>query len=133
MFSRLWKGMERRRFSRQPATLEVEFEIEIYGFENEARPFFASGKTVNISRSGVLARLDVPILRGAVCKLFFRGTDEQVRPHHVAGRVARLSEDGSDFLIAVEFDEPLTRLEIAPATTVEAAHAAPAEVAAGTR
>jgi hypothetical protein len=112
MFSRIWKGVERRRFPREEAALEVELEIEIYGFEGESRPFFASGKTVNISRDGVLARLDLPVARGSVCKLFFRQPGDQVRPHHVAGRVARLSQCGDDFLIAVRFDEPLARLEI---------------------
>jgi len=120
MFSRIWKGAERRRFPRQEAVLEVEFEIEIYGFEGESRPFFASGKTVNISRTGVLAHLDVPIARGSVCKLFFRRTGDQVRPHHVAGRVARLSDSGDDFLIAVHFDEPLARLEVTDKATVAA-------------
>lgn len=118
MFRRIWKRVDRRRFSRQEAALEVELEIEIYGFEGQARPFFASGKTINISRDGVLARLDVPLARGSVCKLFFRQTGDQVRPHHVAGRVARLSRSGEDFLIAVRFDEPLTRLEVAEKVTV---------------
>jgi len=112
MFSRLWKEADRRRFPRQDAALEVELEIEIYGFEGESRPFFASGKTLNISRDGVLACLDVPVSRGSVCKLFFRQTGDQIRPHHVAGRVARLSRSGDDFVIAIRFDEPLARLEI---------------------
>ncbi len=120
MFSKIWKGSDRRVFPRQEAALEVELEIEIYGFEGNSRPFFASGKTINISRSGVLARLDVPVTRGSVCKLFFSRTGDQVRPHHVAGRVARMTPSGKEFLIAVEFDEPLARLEIAEQVQVTA-------------
>lgn len=120
MLSRIWKGVDPRRFLRQEAALEIELEIEIYGFEDESRPFFTSGKTINISRDGVLARLDVPLSRGSVCKLFFRQTGDQVRPHHVAGRVVRLARSGEDFLVAVRFDEPLTRLEVAEKVTVAA-------------
>ena len=120
MFSRIWKGVERRKFPRQEAALDMELEIEIYGFEGESRPFFASGKTINISRSGVLARLDVPVQQGSVCKLFFSRTGDQVRPHHVAGRVARMTASADEYLIAVEFDEPLAHLGVAaqaPAAT----------------
>ena len=116
MFSRIWKGVERRKFPRQEAALDMELEIEIYGFEGESRPFFASGKTINISRSGVLARLDVPVQQGSVCKLFFSRTGDQVRPHHVAGRVARMTASADEYLIAVEFDEPLAHLEVAAQT-----------------
>jgi len=120
MFSRIWKGADRRQFPRREATIEVELEIEIYGFEGESRPFFASGKTINISRGGVLACLDVPISRGSVCKLFFRQIGDRVRPHHVAGRVIRLRESGGDFLIAVRFDEPLAHLEVRENVAVSA-------------
>ena len=112
MLSAIWKGVDRRRAQRQEAALEVELEIEVYGFEGASRPFFASGKTINISRNGVLTCFDVPISRGSVCKLFFRQTGDQIRPHHVAGRVARMSRSCDDFLIAVRFDEPLARLEV---------------------
>jgi len=118
MFSRIWKGTDQRQFPRQEAAFEVELEIEVYGFEGESRPFFASGRTINISRSGVLAHLDAPIARGSVCKLFFRCTGDHVRPHHVAGRVARLRESGDGYLVAVRFDAPLARLNIAETVAV---------------
>jgi hypothetical protein len=112
MFSRILSRRDRRRFPRHEATFAVEFELEVYGFEDGSRPFFASGKTVNLSRSGLLARLDLPVAHGSVCKLFFRHTGEQVRPRHVSGRVVRLRESGDDFLLAVEFDEPLAGIEV---------------------
>jgi hypothetical protein len=112
MFSRILSRPDRRKFSRHEASFAVEFELEVYGFEDESRPFFASGKTVNLSRSGLLARLDLPVTHGSICKLFFRHTGEQVRPQHVAGRVVRLRESGDEFLIAVEFDEPLAHIEV---------------------
>ncbi len=112
MLNRILGGIDRRRFPREEAALAVEFEIEVYGFESNSRPFFASGKTINISRSGVLAQLDVPATRGSVCKLFFRHAGDQLRPQHVAGRVVRLRECGNEFLVAVEFDAPLAVLEI---------------------
>ncbi len=120
MFSKIWRGADRRRFPRQEATLPLELAIEVYGFEGESRPFFASGTTINISRSGVLAFVDVPIARGSVCKLFFSKTGDQVRPHHVAGRVTRLSEADDGFVVAVQFDAPLARLEVVEHAAVTA-------------
>jgi len=113
MLNKILRRVERRKHPRCETVLAVEFELEVYGFEGESRPFFTSGKTVNISRSGLLARLDLPISTGSVCKLFFRHTGDQVRPQHVAGRVVRLREAGEDFLVAVEFDEPFTRIDVA--------------------
>ncbi len=86
--------------------------IEVYGFQDEVEPFFASGMTSDVSRLGVLAELDAPIHASSVCKVFFRGTGEQIRPHHVCGRVTRCEENHGRFRVAVEFDEPLLRLEI---------------------
>lgn len=117
MLSKLWAGPERRRFRRHEATIEVRIQVELYGFESGATPFFASGKTVNISRNGVLARLDAPVTRGAVCNVFFREARRHVRPQHIRGKIVRCQEHHGQFMVAVEFDAVLQRLELpAPAT-----------------
>ena len=84
--------------------------MELYGFEDESHPFFASGRTLNLSRSGALTLVDLPVARGSVCKIFFRHADDVIRPHHVAGRVLRAREVRDGFEIAIEFDEPLAHL-----------------------
>ena len=60
MLNRLWRGPERRILQRRGIALEIALEVELYGFENESRPFFASGHTINLSRSGALTRVDLP-------------------------------------------------------------------------
>lgn len=109
---RLWSGPDQRRYDRHEATLEIELEIqvEIYGFETESHPFFASGETLNISLSGLLAYLDAPVSSGSVCSIFFRNAGHQVRPCLLAGRVLRCDARADGFVIAVTFDEPLLHL-----------------------
>ena len=69
MLRSLWKGAERRRFPRIDAQLDVEIAVEVYGFHGEVHPFFASGRTLNVARAGVLALLDAPVPAGAVAVL----------------------------------------------------------------
>ncbi len=110
MWNRLLAKVERRRFRRLEASIEVAISVELYGFEGAANPFFSSGVTLDMSRGGVLARLDAPIHAGAVCNVFFRDCGDQVRPCYVAGRVIRCEEIDGAFRIAVTFEEPLLAL-----------------------
>ena len=112
MLERFWGGRERRRHTRHPAALQVDIEVEVYGFEGDSRPFFASGNTINISRGGLLARLDAPVSRGSVCNVFFRNAGRQVRPQHTAAQVMRSQEIDGGFLVAVRFEELLLQLDV---------------------
>jgi len=118
MFRKIWKGADRRRHRRLEAAVELEVQVEMYGFEGESTPFFATGRTINISRGGVYAALDAPVGIGSVCKVFFRGADDRVAPAHVQGKVLRCEEREGGFRIAVEFDEPLERLQVPEAARV---------------
>ncbi len=82
----------------------------MYGFDG-ARPFFATGTTVNASRGGVYAALDVPVASGSVCNVFFRDAGECIEPSRVQGRVIRCDEHDGTFRVAIAFDRPLARLE----------------------
>lgn len=112
MFRRWWRGPERRRFPRLEAAIDLSVRVELYGFEEESLPFFASGTTRNVSRGGLLASLDAPVSEDSVCRVFLHDSADQIRPRHIAGRVVRCQESNGAFLIAVEFDQPLTRLQI---------------------
>lgn len=117
MLERLWKGPERRQHRRFEAEIDLSIQVEMYGFEEDARPFFASGQTANISQGGVYALVDAPIAEGSVCKLFFRDAEAHVRPSHVAGRVVRceaLEDDDETFGIAVSFDAPMLEIVAEP-------------------
>ena len=45
-----------------------------------------------------------------MCSVFFRGVGDDLRPHHVTGKVVRAEAVGSRVHAAIEFDEPLLRL-----------------------
>lgn len=123
MLRKLWKGPDRRRHRRFAAAVDLEVEVEMYGFERDSTPFYATGRTVNISRGGVCAALDAPVAIGSICKVFFRDADARVEPAQVQGKVLRCEELDDAFRIAVAFDEPLTRLRVPEATEVaEPAH-----------
>ncbi len=110
MIPKLWGGEERRAFPRHEATLEVHIQVEVYGFDAAARPFFCRGTTTNISRSGLLGRVNAPVTVGAICKLFFHDPSIELHPHNVCGRVTRCAERDGAFDVSVEFDQPLSEL-----------------------
>lgn len=112
MFRRWWRGPDRRKFPRLEAAIELSVRVEVYGFAEESLPFFASGATRNVSRGGLLASLDAPVAECSICRIFLHDAADQIRPRHVGGRVVRCEERGDEFLVAVEFDQPLTRLQI---------------------
>ena len=99
--------LERRAHGRDATDLGVHVEVEIYGFENRARPFFSSGTATGVGRGGMLARLDAPLRRGAVCKVFFRDVGVRVRPRHIDGRVVRCDETDDGFMVAIAFANQL--------------------------
>ncbi len=119
MIDRLWKGPERRRHPRIEACVQIALGVEVYGFEAGARPFFTRGVTCNVSLGGVLARLDAPVSPGSICNVFFRQAGDEIRPHHLAGRVLHCRREGDDYLVGVRFDEPLLKLDLAAGDLTE--------------
>ena len=112
MIGKWWRGSERREFPRLEASIELSVSVELYGFEDQSLPFFASGATRNVSRGGLLAALDAPVSEGSICKIFLRDAADQIRPRHISGRVVRCEEREGEFLIAVAFDQPLNKLQV---------------------
>lgn len=110
MFRKLFAGKERRKYPRQEAAIELDIELELYGFAGRSEPVFTRGRTVNISRGGLLAEFDAPVESGTVCNLYFREGSERVSPRRVSGRVMRCSPGEGTFRVAVEFDAPLETL-----------------------
>lgn len=116
-----WHGKERRRHPRVDAALPIAIEVELYGFRGDVDPFFASGETLNISLGGLLACVDTPVLVDSVCKVFFHDSSGQVHPRHTAARVIRCDERGDGlFVVAAEFETPLSRLKVEQRVTVAA-------------
>ena len=103
-----WKGLERRAYPRLGVAFELVLAIEV-GLGGSTN---AAGVTVNISRSGMLAAIDYRLPLRAHCSIRFLDADGRVEPAETAGLVRRVKPRKNDYLVGVEFDEPLERLEV---------------------
>ena len=103
-------GQDRRVYARHDAALTIEFEVtEGAGQSNRMR-----GTTINISRGGVLADVGLAAEPGSACRIVFRDGDEHVQPAEVVGRVVHVGVwTHGRSAIAVQFDRPLDKLEVA--------------------
>lgn len=106
MLERIWRGPERRRHPRVANQLPLAVRVEMFGFRDTARPFFACGTTLNVSRGGALTEIDTPLAPGSICKVFFRDSGA-IEPEYASARVVRCEAHGDLFRVALEFETPL--------------------------
>ena len=102
---------ERRGSERFPASYGVRFEID--GYTQSMKPFFATGTTLNVSRGGLMARVDRPLPLGVRCTLLFDEHDVVEPSRDVAGKVVRSDRTSTGCFVAIEFDSPLDRVVFA--------------------
>lgn len=98
---------ERRRDERVPWHIAVRIDFEIDGYNRDLRPFFAKGETLNISRQGLLARIERPVPLGASCTVLFDTATSLVSPKEVPAKVVRWKADSDGVEVAFEFDRPV--------------------------
>jgi len=105
-----WTGPDRRAYRRFDAAFPIRLSIEV---ETEGSPQ-ALGHSINISRGGVLAKVDSRMSLLAHCRVFFLEAGDTLRPATTTGVVRRvhLMEDG--FAVAIQFDVPLEELLVVP-------------------
>ena len=101
---------ERREHLRQRATLPLELEIEIHGFDGDDERFRARGQTINIGLGGLLARVDRDVEGGTRCLAHFPGSEGLVDRTMIYGLVKRATRVGEFYEVAVIFDNPLGEL-----------------------
>ena len=101
---------DRRAYPRVDAAFDLRLNVEVGAAGS--RP--ALGKTVNVSRGGLLAAVDRRVPLGCRCAIQFEGAEaeDRISPMHVSGRVLRLTPRATDFLVAVMFDTPLEALNV---------------------
>ena len=104
------KGRERRAYPRLLEVFAIKLGVELR--TGGSTP--ASGSTINISRGGLLAAVDARMSLNARCDVRFLDSEDRVSPTETTGVVCRISLHGDDFLVAIEFDEPLEYLKVAP-------------------
>lgn len=103
---------ERRCHPRRPAALPVVLQVELHGFDGGDHRFRSSGRTVNLSRSGLLARVDHEVRPGTRCLAHFPSATGQLGRTMIYGVVRRARDLAGKFEVALTFDNPLMHLEL---------------------
>jgi len=118
------RRVERRGEERHDIPGLIEVEIELFGYQRDAREFgigptpdvnkkiHSNGTTMNLSLGGMLARIADPITEGSYCLVHFVNAGKNVQPElrwGVALRCEQVAE--GTFEIAVQFSSPLEHLD----------------------
>lgn len=102
---------DRRDHPRRPAQVSVILEVELHGYDDGDHRFRCDGRTVNVSRGGLLACVDHEIRPGTRCLAHFPSATGQLGRTMIYGVVHRSRDLSGEFEIAVTFDNPLLGLE----------------------
>lgn len=98
----------RRQFERVRVTAPVKLEATLKGRFIDILSLELTGVTVDMSRGGVLAKVDQSITPGVRCRIEIEPKDGKGEPRSFYGRVRRSFQGNrSGYLVALEFDEPL--------------------------
>ncbi len=105
-------GIDQRRQSR----LQVSMNAMIKGLDRFGAPFDETTASENISRGGLAFRTVREMAEGAELEIAIPrppiGRREQA-PFFTTGKIVRISRDGEEFLIAVQFTGPQFRTYVA--------------------
>lgn len=95
--------------------LNIDYEINLEAGLNiggqEVMRLTLVGRTIDISRGGMLIGVDQDVIPGARCEVRFPAADGRIEPEHTTGKVRRSSPMSKGFQLAVQFDEPLSVLQ----------------------
>jgi hypothetical protein len=103
---------ERRLYARIPVSQSQCLEVRLHGFDESGCRIDAVASAVNVSRGGLLARTNVPLSSERPCLGHFRGSGDRIIPRYAPGRVIRLGADEDQFLVALQFSEPLAIVDL---------------------
>ncbi|MFQ5743820.1 MAG: PilZ domain-containing protein [Acidobacteriota bacterium] len=113
-------GSENRAFERLAAEISINLMVSLHGFDPDDHHFEAKGMTINISRKGLLTRVNRPVAENSRCLVHIPGGEGRLGRTLIYGVVRRTTEVKDYFEVAVEFDTPLEFLR-APAEDGEEA------------
>lgn len=113
-----WTGAERRSYPRYDVSCAVRADLHPSGAGSLGRELGINGITINVSRSGILARMDQAIVPvDSLCLTHFFPTDGlYVRPNPQWGTTIRVEPVGEGCQLAIKFDDPLEILTASPGT-----------------
>lgn len=101
-----------RQHERRAASIRMELVVSLHGFDPLDHGFEAHGMTLDVSRGGALTRVQRPVAEGSRCVLHVPGGEEKLGRNLIYATVRRVAERPEGFLVAVEFDNPLERLDL---------------------
>ena len=101
----------RRAFQRLAATFPIELEPEHRTGRSDLTALPLAGVTLNVSKGGMLAKIDQGILRHGRYLIRFLKAGGSVRPEITWGAVKRSRARNRGWEVGIEFDDPLDRLK----------------------
>lgn len=103
---------ERRDFPREVSAVPLVLQVELHGYDAEDERFRAEGRTVNMSKGGLLARVDRALVKGTRCLAHFPSATGQLGRTMIYATVRRSHEASRGWEVALAFDNPLLDLEL---------------------
>jgi hypothetical protein len=97
----------RRAFQRLPANLQIQLEPEHRAQRQDIAGLPLDGMTVNVSRGGMLAKIDQGILRHGRYLIRFLEAGGAIQPAVTWGAVRRSRARNRGWEVGIEFDDPL--------------------------
>lgn len=104
-------GVEQREHDRVSVSYKINIEAGLELSGHEVLRLVIVGKTIDVSRGGMLISVDKDVILGARCRVEFLDSKGQIEPDQTWGRVRRVVPRKEGFNLAVQFDKPLAVLE----------------------
>jgi len=101
----------RRAYQRLPANFTIELEPEQRTNRSDLAALPLEGMTVNVSKGGMLAKIDQGILRHGRYLIRFLEAGGAIRPAVTWGAVRRSRARNRGWEVGIEFDDPLDELK----------------------
>jgi hypothetical protein len=102
---------DKRSYERVKVAYEIHIEASLSLGGHEVMRLEQTGTTFDISRGGMMVRVKQDVLPGARCDVHFVDPKAKIEPARITGRVRRSSKVRDAFNLALEFDQPLARLD----------------------
>lgn len=100
----------RRAFQRLPAHFQIQLEPEHRANRRDIGALPLNGTTVNVSRGGMLAKIDQGILRHGRYLIRFLEASGAIQPEVTWGAVRRSRARNQGWEVGIEFDDPLEEI-----------------------
>lgn len=105
------EAADKRSHERVSVEFEINIEAELKIGGQEVMRLTLVGKTIDLSRGGMLILVDQDVIPGARCDIHFPDAGGRIEPEKTRGKVRRSNASARGFELGVQFDAPLDKLE----------------------